>query len=65
MFVQDKKIGEVRICVDLWKLNDAFLHDPFSTPFIVEVLESVGGKEVYLFTNGSSGYNKICIVEED
>ena len=43
MVVQDKKMGEVRICVDLWKLNDACLHDPFLTPFIHEVLEAVGG----------------------
>ena len=37
--VQDKKdMGELRICVDLRKLNDACLHDPFSTPFMDEVL---------------------------
>ena len=42
--VQDKKAtGEVRICVDLRKLNDAFLHDAFFTPFTNEVLESVVG----------------------
>jgi hypothetical protein len=33
MVVQDKKSGEIRICVDLRKLNDACLHDPFPTPF--------------------------------
>ena len=44
--VQDKKdMGELRICVDLRKLNDACLHDPFSTPFTDEVLESVGVKK--------------------
>ena len=43
--IQDKKTtGEVRICVDLRKLNDACLHDPFPTPFIDEVLESIRGK---------------------
>ena len=36
MVVQDKKTGEIRICVDLRKLNDAYLHDPFPTPFIDE-----------------------------
>ena len=37
--VHDKKTsGEVRICVDLKKLNDACLHDPFLTPFTDEVL---------------------------
>ena len=43
MVVQDKKTCEVRICVDLRKLNDACIHDPFLTPFTNEVLEGVGG----------------------
>ena len=42
MVVQDKKTGEVWICVDLRKLNGACMHDPFSTPFTDEVLEGVG-----------------------
>jgi hypothetical protein len=33
MVVQDKKQRGIRTCVDLWKLNDACLHDPFHTPF--------------------------------
>ena len=43
MVVQDKKTGEFCICVDLRKLNDAFLHDSFPTPFTDEVLEGVVG----------------------
>jgi hypothetical protein len=43
MVVQDKTMGEIRICVDLRKLNDACLHDPFPTPFTDEVLDNVGG----------------------
>lgn len=44
MAVQEKKQkGETRICVDLRKLNDACVHDPFPTPFRDEVLENVGG----------------------
>ena len=43
MVVQDKKIGEIGIYVDLKKLNDACLHDPFPTPFIDEVLDNMGG----------------------
>ena len=42
MAVQDKKTGEFWIYVDLWKLNDACLHDLFPTPFTDEVLEGVG-----------------------
>ena len=43
MVVQDKKTSEVQICVNLRKLNDACMHDPFPTPFTDEVLEGVGG----------------------
>jgi hypothetical protein len=53
------------ICVYLRKLNDAFLHDPFSTPFTEEVLENVGGHEAYSFTDVFSKYNQINIVLED
>jgi hypothetical protein len=65
MVVQDKKIGEIRICIDLKKLNDACLHDPFPTPFTDEVLDNVEGQEVYSFTDGFSGYHQIRIVKED
>ena len=52
MVVQDKKTGEVQICVDLIRLNDACMHDPFPTPFTDEALEGVGGQEMYSFTYG-------------
>ena len=64
MVFQDNKIGEVHIFVDLWKLNDSFLHEPFPTPFTYEVLESVGGQEVYSFTVGIFGYHQIKIAKE-
>ena len=47
MVVQDKKSGEIGICVDLRKLNDYFLNDHFPTPFTNEVLDNVGGQESY------------------
>jgi hypothetical protein len=43
MVVQENKQGGIRICVDLRKLNDVFLHDPLRTPFTDEVLDNVGG----------------------
>jgi hypothetical protein len=33
MVVQDKNTGEIRICIYLKNLNDAYFHDPFPTPF--------------------------------
>ena len=64
MVVQDKKTGEVRICVDLTKLNDVCMHDLFPTPFIDEVLKGVGGQEMYSFTDGFSVYRQIRIAKE-
>ena len=46
-------------------MNDACLHDPFPTPFIDEVLESVVGQEIYSFIDGFSGYHHIRIAKED
>lgn len=66
MVVLEKKIrGDIRICVALWKLNDACVHDPFPTLFIDEVLENVGKQEAYSFTDGFLGYHQIKIVLED
>ena len=66
MVVQDKKTkGEIRICVDLRKLNDACVHGPFPTPFYDEILENVGGKEAYSLIDGFSRYHQIKITPED
>ena len=64
MVVQDKKTGEVCIYVDLRKLNDTYMHDTFPTPFTDEVLEAVGGQEVYSFTDGFFGYHHNRIAKE-
>ena len=66
MVIQEKKTkGDIRICVYLRKLNDASLHDPFPTPFTDEMLDNVGGQEVYSFADGFSGYHQIRIHPED
>ena len=46
-------------------MNDACSHDPFPTPFTFEVLESVGGQEMYSFTDGFLGYHQVRITKED
>jgi hypothetical protein len=52
MVGQDKKTRDIKIYVDLKKLNDSCLHDPLPTPFTDEVLDNVGNQEVYSFTDG-------------
>ena len=43
MLVQENKYkGKICLSVDLWKLNDAYVHDPFPTSFIDELLDNVG-----------------------
>lgn len=63
MVVQDKNTCEKQICVDLRKLNDACVMDPFPSPFTGEVLDNVGGQETYSFTDGFSGYRQIRIAK--
>jgi len=65
MVVQDNKIGRICIYVDLHNLNDACVHDPFPTPFANEILENVGGREVFYFMDGFSSYHQEKIAEKD
>ena len=65
MVVRDKNTKrDIRICIDLRKLNDACVHDPFPTPFFDEILDNVGGLEAYSFTDGFLGYHQIRIAPE-
>ena len=57
MVVQDKKTGEIHICVDLRNLNDACVHDLFPSPFTNEVLEGVSSQEMYSLMDGFLGYH--------
>lgn len=66
MVVQEKKQkDEIRIYIDLRKLNDACIHDPFPTPFTDEVLDNFGRQEAYSFTDGFSRYHQIKVTLED
>ena len=67
MVVQPKKHNpkKLRICIDFRWLNRATLTNPFPTPFADEILNGVAGHECYSFTDGFSGYNQVCIAEED
>eukprot|EP00253_Pinus_taeda_P015668 PITA_15668 len=62
---EKKKKEEIRIYVDLRKLNDACMHDPFPSPFTDEVLDNVSGQEAYSFTDEFFGYHQIKIAPED
>jgi len=66
MVVQEKKQkDETRIYVDLRKLNDVGVHDPFPTPFTDEVFDNVGRQEAHSFTDVFSRYHENNIAPED
>lgn len=44
--IQDKKyLDDIRVCIYYWRLNNAYTHDLFPTPFSDEVLYSFIGNE--------------------
>uniref|UniRef100_UPI0005C9165C uncharacterized protein LOC105353166 n=1 Tax=Fragaria vesca subsp. vesca TaxID=101020 RepID=UPI0005C9165C len=54
-----------RVCIDYRKLNATTRKDHFPLPFIDQMLERLAGHEFYCFLDGYSGYNQICIAQED
>lgn len=52
---ENKQKEEIRICIDLRKLNDAYVHDPFPTSCTDEVLDNVGGQKHIHSLMGSLG----------
>ncbi|MCO5573038.1 hypothetical protein L7F22_026803 [Adiantum nelumboides] len=63
--VVPKKNKKICICVDYRKLNAATIPDSFPLPFLDSILEDVAGHEMYSFLDGFSGYNQICMAQED
>jgi hypothetical protein len=53
--------GKLRICVDFRKFNATTKKDPYSLPFIDEVINTIIGHEVYTFLNEFPKYYQISI----
>ncbi len=60
-----KKNGKLKIYIDFKKLNATTKKDPYSLPFIDEVLNTIVGYEAYYFLDGYSRYHQISIALED
>ena len=65
ILMQEKKIRGIRLCLNLRKLNDTCIKDPFPTPFNDDVLKNLRGWEAYSFTHGFLGYHEIKFFKED
>lgn len=65
LVIVPKKAGKWRVCVDYRELNTATKKDHFPLSFIDQVLDSLVGKQYFLFLDGFSGYNQIRIALKD
>jgi len=54
-----------RVCMEYRKQNAWTDEDPFSMPFMDQMLDCVTGKGWYCFLDGASGNNQIFIALED
>ncbi|XP_070003384.1 uncharacterized protein [Nicotiana sylvestris] len=53
-----------RVCMDYRKLNKVTCKDPFSLPFLDQMLDRLVGHAFYCFLDGYSGYNQTLITPE-
>ena len=60
-----KKTGEIRLCVDLRKLNAISIRDSFPLPRIEEALEAVQAAIWFTSFNLAQGYLQLAMEEED
>ncbi|PKI50214.1 hypothetical protein CRG98_029397, partial [Punica granatum] len=61
----EKKDGRVRVCVDYRDLNKASPKDNFPLPHIDVLVDNTAHHTQFSFMDGFSGYNQICMAEED
>ena len=61
LFLDPKKNGNWRICVDYQEPIKSTTKDHLCLPFIDQVLDGLVGKKLFSFLDGFSGYNQIQI----
>jgi len=65
IIVVPKKNGKLKIYIDFKKLNVAKKKDPYSLPFMDEILNTRVGFKAYSFSDGYSRYHQISIAQKD
>ena len=60
-----KKLGDIRICIDLRNLNQASLKDNYHVPSMEQILQSVFGSTMLSLLDGFSRYNQVLVAKED
>lgn len=64
MVVIPKKLGEVRICIDLKPLNESVLREPYPMPKVDDTLAIVSGATLFSKLNANSGFWQIPLLKE-
>jgi hypothetical protein len=65
LVIVSKKTGEIRICVDFIKLNQASLKENYPLPNMEYFLQRVTNVEIMSMLDGFSGYNQVLVREGD
>ena len=60
-----KKNGQLRVCINLKKVNAMSVKDNCPLPIIDHVLERVACKQAYIFLDNFSSYNQVGVALED
>jgi len=60
-----KKIGEIRLCIDLRNLNKVSLKDNYPLPKMDHILQRVVGASRISLLDGFSGFNQILVHPDD
>ena len=59
-----KKVGRLRFCIDLRKLNNRTVKDTYSLPRIESILDSLGGAQIFSTLDLKAGYWQVEMAEE-
>ena len=62
--VVPKDNGQVRICVDLTKLNEAVQRERIMLPTVDHTIGQMAGAKVFSKLDANSGFHQICLDEE-
>lgn len=55
----------IRVCINFWDLNKAFLKDDFPLPNIDMIVNMTTGYEMHSLIDGFLGYNQIKVASKD
>ena len=64
MVVQTKSNGKVCVCFDGREISKVLQEDPYPVPLINDVLDEIGGNQIFSVLDLSQGYHQIPLDEE-